>query len=91
MILFLDTDVGPAPPSYTAEAPATPWVSLEILPPDSEEAFGIALDSIPEDDTPPGSPLLVVSSPAPLADAETFPEAPAEYSLESSTFSDSGA
>lgn len=91
MILFIDTDVSSAPPSYTEEAAGTPWVSREILPPDSEAAFGIALDSIPEDDTPPGSPLLVVSSPAPLADAETLPEAPVDYCLESSTFSDSGA
>ena len=91
MILFIDTGVSSAPPSYTEEAAGTPWVSCEILPPDSEAAFGIALDSIPEDDTPPGSPLLVVSSPAPLADAETLPGAPVDYRIESSTFSDSGA
>ncbi|KAM5544822.1 hypothetical protein V8D89_001720 [Ganoderma adspersum] len=84
-----DTDVTPAPPSYAAEATATPWVPREILPPNSEVAFGIALDSIPEDDTPPGSPMLVMSSPAPLAHAENFHEPPADYHAESPTFQDS--
>lgn len=72
----VDADVAPAPPSYTAEATATPWVSHGLLPPDFEVAGGIALDS----------PYIMSS---PHAQAEEMLEAPIDN--EPSVVHDSGA
>lgn len=80
MLLFLDTDATPAPPSYTAEATVNPWVLHDYLPSDSEVAYGVGLDSIHklEDAACSDSQEYrrIFSSSTPLVHEEGIPEAP---------------
>ena len=81
-----DTDVTPAPPSYTAEATPTPWVSHPPLPAEPEAACDVSLDSIPED-AATSSSLGLSASPS------TQPiiiEEPTDSETETSPVHDSG-
>ncbi|PIL28136.1 hypothetical protein GSI_09787 [Ganoderma sinense ZZ0214-1] len=75
-----DIDSTPAPPSYTAEDTATSCnLYPSLLAPDSEMACGVQLDSIPEDDTPPGSQYHMPVMSSPLGTQPNIFEPPAEY------------